>query len=62
MAVDETLDDAVFQRMEADHRQPSARLQSRHRRIQADFQIEQLPVDVDADGLEGCLLYTSRCV
>jgi hypothetical protein len=48
----ELLDDAVFQRVEADHRQAAAGLEPFHRRIEPGFEIGQLAVDVDADGLE----------
>ncbi|KAG0746925.1 hypothetical protein G6F24_015632 [Rhizopus arrhizus] len=38
--------------MEADDRQAATGLEPFHRRIEAGFQIGQLAVDVDADGLE----------
>ena len=52
MAVDETLDDAVFQRMEADHCQPPTHFQAGQCTLQAGLQVGQLAVDVDANGLE----------
>ena len=52
MAGDELLDDAVLERMEADHRQPPARLQARQGGVEPGFEVGQLAVDEDADRLE----------
>src|SRR3990167_5240952 len=53
LALDELLDDAVFQRMKGDNNQTSARRQHIHRLLQHGFQIIQLTVDENADRLKG---------
>ena len=50
---DKALDDAVFQRMKADHNQPPALLQRGHGLRQHLAQLIQFPVDKDPDRLEG---------
>src|SRR3546814_8208607 len=45
VTVDELLDDAVFQRVEADHRQPTAGLEPCQRGVEAGLEIGQLAVD-----------------
>src|SRR6266849_3188118 len=46
------LDDPVFERMKADHHQPSARFQHPGRRLQQCFQIVQFPVYEDSESLK----------
>ena len=52
LIANETLDQSVFQRVETDHHQPP----SRRQRIQSDrqgtFQLAQLVIQMDANGLE----------
>src|SRR5690606_11226725 len=49
---DEPLDDAVLERMEADHRQPPARAQRVVGGAEAALEVLELAVDVDPDRLE----------
>ncbi len=52
-AVEEALDDAVFERMERDDHQPSPGLQNTFRGVQRLHQLVQLAVHMDAQRLEG---------
>src|SRR5690606_24661135 len=52
MAAHELLDDAVFQRMEADHHQPAAHFQRLQCGLEAGLEIAKLVVDEDAQPLE----------
>src|SRR5688572_28510751 len=49
---DEALHDAVFQRMEADHREPAAGLEPGAGGVEAALEVLELAVDEDADRLE----------
>ena len=51
-ARDEGLDDAVFQRMKADHHQAAARRQQLERRVQALFELLKLGVDENPKSLK----------
>ena len=53
LAGDEGLDDAVFQRMEADHRQAAARLQQVERALQNLFELFKLGIDENPKSLKG---------
>src|SRR3990167_7428234 len=53
LALDELLDDTVFQGMKTDNDQTSARRQHIHRLLQHGFQIIQFTVDENADRLKG---------
>ena len=50
---EELLDDAVFQTVERDHRQAALRLENGQRRGKAAFQLAQLVIHMNAQGLEG---------
>ena len=52
LARDEGLDDAVFERMEADHDQPAARRQQVERRVQALFELLKLGIDENPKSLK----------
>src|SRR3546814_5363875 len=52
VAGDEALDDAVFQRVEADHGQAPARYERGERGVEAGFAVGQAKVDEDEDRLE----------
>src|SRR5262249_33249101 len=53
LAAHEVLDDAILERVEADHRKAAAWCKHTQGRAQATRQLPQLFIDVHADGLEG---------
>ena len=53
MRLDELLDDAVFERVEADHREPPAEREQLERAGERAAQLAELVVDVHAQRLEG---------
>ena len=52
MAGDELLDDAVFQRMEADHHEPTSGLQHMQAAFQRLFELFKLGVDENPNSLK----------
>ena len=53
MRLDELLDDAVFERVEADHREAAADREQLERAVERAPQLAELVVDVHAQRLEG---------